>query len=695
MTSLYYLHEPGVSENLECRYLEQQIYSYIGRVLVVCNPFKRIPMPETAVYAGKKLSANPPHNYAIADGAYTDLKASKGEHSQSIIISGESGAGKTESAKIVMQYITTVAQAADGEEDLPARILSANPILEAFGNGKTTRNWNSSRFGKFTQLEFSDEGANLVGATVETYLLEKSRVVFQGAGERNYHCFYHLFEDSELDKSSWALLPKESYHYLNQSGVYGAEMVDDKDGENGVSAVSKAVLAVCDGNGGYLQDVYSLLAALLWLGNIDFDGDDETAKVKDAAPVEAAAKLLGCAPDELTTALSHASKDIGGEMIQSPLSARDSVASRDALARNMYGRLFDDLVGRVNVCLGGGASDAAIGVLDIFGFESFEVNSFEQFCINFTNEKLQATFNRHIFDDEIDLYREEHISLRDVSCPDSSGTLAVIAGKGNGVFALLDATCRLPRADDNKLAEMLHNEWDGKRDPAFPMVGPRDAANHFIIKHYAGPVQYCTDGWLMKNMDTISADITSLCRNSCEAELVKDLWASGRFATFTQVTARGQKVRKKFQGLGKKFMKSINALTEKIDSTKVHFIRAIKTNAPMRPGFYQPDYVSAATVGLGCDCCRDSDARPLLRTGHHAAARPRAPFSLRSAQGRLPNAHRVCRAAGALCAQDATGDSRHGPQPARFPRRDHLGVWRAEGELYRVTLSRFARFPSR
>ena len=188
---------------------------------------------------------------------------------------------------------------------------------------------------------------------------------------------------------------------------------------------------------------------------------------------------------------------------------------------------------------------------------------------------------------------------------------------------------------------MLHNEWDGKRDPAFPMVGPRDAANHFIIKHYAGPVQYCTDGWLMKNMDTISADITSLCRNSCEAELVKDLWASGRFATFTQVTARGQKVRKKFQGLGKKFMKSINALTEKIDSTKVHFIRAIKTNAPMRPGFYQPDYVSAATVGLGCDCCRDSDARPLLRTGHHAAARPRAPFALRSAQGRLPNAYRV------------------------------------------------------
>jgi myosin heavy subunit len=184
MTSLYYLHEPGVSENLEVRYLEDKIMSYIGRVLVVCNPFKRITMPNPQDYVGKRLDANPPHNYAIADGAYQDLTKSGGELSQSIIISGESGAGKTESAKIVMNYITTVSAMAEGEEDLPKRILAANPILEAFGNGKTTRNWNSSRFGKFTQLEFED-GKCLCGATVETYLLEKSRVVFQGAGERN------------------------------------------------------------------------------------------------------------------------------------------------------------------------------------------------------------------------------------------------------------------------------------------------------------------------------------------------------------------------------------------------------------------------------------------------------------------------------------------------------------------------------
>lgn len=183
MTSLYYLHEPGVSENLGARYVQDKIYTYVGRVLVVCNPFHRLTMPDPKDYTGKRLDANPPHNYAIADAAYSAFKASGCAESQSVIISGESGAGKTESSKIVMKYITTVANPVDGEEDLPERILGANPVLEAFGNGTTTRNWNSSRFGKFTQLEF--EGANLCGASVQTYLLEKSRVVFQGAKERN------------------------------------------------------------------------------------------------------------------------------------------------------------------------------------------------------------------------------------------------------------------------------------------------------------------------------------------------------------------------------------------------------------------------------------------------------------------------------------------------------------------------------
>jgi myosin heavy subunit len=181
------------------------------------------------------------------------------------------------------------------------------------------------------------------------------------------------------------------------------------------------------------------------------------------------------------------------------------------------------------------------------------------------------------------LYEEEQIQWLGIVCPDNSDALNVIAGKGCGVFDVLDATCRLPRATDDKLADMLHQEWDSKKNQAFPMTPPRESRNHFIIKHYAGPVTYCTDNWLVKNMDTISADITELCRNQCETELVKDLWASGRFGTFTTTTASGQKVRKKFQGLGKAFMKSINALTEKINTTKVHFIRAIKTNAPMKP----------------------------------------------------------------------------------------------------------------
>lgn len=365
-------------------------------------------------------------------------------------------------------------------------------------------------------------------------------------------------------------------------------MVDDKDGENGISEVLKALSAVQDDDS-YAQSVYNTLAALLWLGNVQFEGDD--AKVTDAAPLGACASLLGCEPAVLEKALTHASKDIAGEKLHTPLNAAAAENSRDALARNMYGRLFDDLVQNVNASLGGGSSDSAIGVLDIFGFESFQKNSFEQFCINFTNEKLQATFNQHIFNDELQLYAEEQIQWLGIVCPNNDHALTVIAGKGHGVFDVLDATCRLPRATDDKLADMLHQEWDPKNNPAFPMTNPREARNHFIIAHYAGPVVYCTDGWLDKNKDTISADITDLCRNNCEADLIKSLWASGRFGTFTTTTASGQKVRKNFQGLGKAFMKSINQLTEKIDSTKVHFIRAIKTNAPMKPGFYQPDYV--------------------------------------------------------------------------------------------------------
>lgn len=403
-----------------------------------------------------------------------------------------------------------------------------------------------------------------------------------------YHCFYHLFEDSSLDSSKWELGAKESYHYINQSGVYGSDMVDDKDGENGVTEVIKALLAVRDDEE-YPQAVYDVIAAIVWLGNVQFEGDE--AKVTDQMPLEKTAKLLGCEPAVLEHALTHSSKEINGEKLHTPLDTQGANTSRDALARNMYGRIFDDMVSQVNVCLGGGSSESCIGVLDIFGFESFKKNSFEQFCINFTNEKLQATFNQHIFNDELRLYEEEQIQWLGIVCPDNADALNVIAGKGHGVFDILDSTCKLPRATDDKLADMLHQEWDEKKNQAFPMTNPRESRNHFIINHYAGNVTYCTDGWLVKNMDTISADITDLCRNHCETELVKDLWASGRFGTFTTTTDKGQKVRKKFQGLGKAFMKSINALTEKIDSTKVHFIRAIKTNAPMKAGFYQPDYV--------------------------------------------------------------------------------------------------------
>jgi myosin-5 len=409
-----------------------------------------------------------------------------------------------------------------------------------------------------------------------------------------FHVFYHVFEESTLDKSAWQLGPKESYHYINQSGTFGASNVDDKSGENGVDAVIKSLQQATDGDDAYVQDVYTIIAAILWLGNVEFTGG-EGATVKDPKPLEHAASLLGCTPEQLEFALTHSTKEIMGEKISANLKPADAVGSRDALARNMYGRVFDDVVSRWNTCLQlEDSEDApAVGVLDIFGFESFEVNSFEQFCINFTNEKLQATFNQHIFKEEIHTYFEEQIQWQGITFPDNADALSVIGGKGVGVFDQLDGICKQRSAKDAQFCDMLHNQWDGKKNPAWPRTDPRKIKNHFTVKHYAGPVVYCTDNWVIKNKDTISPDITDLCRNQCGQDLVKELWASGRFGTLTTTTATGQKIHKQFMGLGKAFMKSINALTVQIDSTHVHFIRTLKTNAAMKPGYYQPDYVIA------------------------------------------------------------------------------------------------------
>jgi myosin heavy subunit len=594
MTSLYYLNEPGVSESLEARYMQDpcNIYSWIGSILIVCNPFTRVPTPDMKDYEGKSLYANPPHNFSVAEAAFAALKKSQGEESQSIIISGESGAGKTESSKICMRYLTAMAKVADGCEGIADRILSVNPILEAFGNGTTTRNWNSSRFGKFTQMEFEEDGKELAGATIQTYLLETSRVVFQMAGERNFHVFYHIFENSSLETSGMGLLPKEQYHYLNQSGTYGAEMVDDLNGENGVSEVIKAITGIMgDGNQNpkeYIQDLYTVIAGILFLGNVNFEGAD-TATVVDAAPLAAAAKLFGCSLDDLAFALTHESKVLGREKIAGVLGAAGATANRESLARNMYQRCFDDVKDLANRSLTSGDESQQIGVLDIFGFESFEKNTFEQFCINFTNETLQATFNKHVFLGEIKIYEDEGLQAGGITWPDNSEGLKML----EDVFSELHSASSLKASTDQQFNRQLHDKYDRAKKSAWPRTDSRMTKMHFTILHYAGQVVYNVEGWLNKNRDTYTSDISLLCREQCKGNrLVGQLWHTSS-GTLTKLDKEGNRTtqRAKFRSLGKEFMKSIHKLTDQIDSTHVHFVRTLKTNKPMKPGYYQPDYV--------------------------------------------------------------------------------------------------------
>ncbi|KAK9691440.1 hypothetical protein RND81_09G196800 [Saponaria officinalis] len=577
LMQLSYLSEPSVLYNLEYRYDRDMIYTKAGPVLVAINPFKKVPLyGEEFIEAYRNKSVESPHVYAIADTAIREM--TRDEVNQSIIISGESGAGKTETAKIAMQYLAALG----GGSGIEYEILKTNPILEAFGNAKTLRNDNSSRFGKLIEIHFSETG-KISGAAVQTFLLEKSRVVQCAQGERSYHIFYQLCAGASASlREKLNLRSIEEYKYLKQSNCYTIPCVDDAEQFRNVMEALDVVHVTKDDQ----ENAFAMIAAVLWLGNVSFtviDNDNHVEPVVDEALLSVA-KLLGCEVEELQLALSTRKMKVRKDDIVQKLTLSQAIDTRDALAKSVYSCLFDWLVEKINKSLGVGKrrTGRSISILDIYGFESFDKNSFEQFCINYANERLQQHFNRHLFKLEQEEYIQDGIDWTKVDFEDNQACLNLFEKKPLGLLSLLDEESTFPNGTDLTFANKLKQHLKSK--PCFR--GEREKA--FSVFHYAGEVTYDTTGFLEKNKDLMHLDSIKLL-SSCTSPLPQKFAASMLVQSETPITgplyksggADSQKL-----SVASKFKNELFQLMQRLEGTTSHFIRCIKPNSLQSPGNY-------------------------------------------------------------------------------------------------------------
>ncbi|GLU07739.1 hypothetical protein SLE2022_246870 [Rubroshorea leprosula] len=556
MTKLAYLHEPAVLHNLATRYGVNEIYTYSGDILIAVNPFQGLPNVYDACvmeqYKGAALGELSPHVFAIADIAYREM-INEGK-SNSILVSGESGAGKTETTKMLMRYLAYLGghagTAADGRT-IEKQVLESNPVLEAFGNAKTVRNNNSSRFGKFVEIQFDNHG-RISGAAIRTYLLERSRVCQISDPERNFHCFYLLCAAPQEEIERYKLGDPKSFHYLNQSSCY--ELVGVSDSHDYL-ATRKAMDIV--GIKREEQDaIFRIVAAILHLGNIDFaKGEDDSSVVKDESEFHfrMTAELLMCDHQALQNALCKRVMVTPEEIIMKSLNPDAAAISRDGLAKTIYSRLFEWLVDKINASIGQDChSQSLIGVLDIYGFESFKTNSFEQFCINFTNEKLQQHFNQHVFKLEQAEYRNEEIYWSYVDFVDNQDVLDLIEKKPTGIISLLDEACMFPKSTHETFAQKLYQTFKGNKR----FIKPKLTRADFTIVHYAGE------------------DLLSASRCSFVACL---------FPSLSEETAKSSK----FSSIGSRFKLQLQQLMDTLNSTEPHYIRCVKPNSELKPAIFE------------------------------------------------------------------------------------------------------------
>ncbi|XP_035250865.1 unconventional myosin-IXAa-like isoform X2 [Anguilla anguilla] len=529
------LTEKTLLDNLRSRFRQEKIYTYVGSILIVINPFQFLPIynPKyVKMYDNHQLGKLEPHIYAVADVAYHAMLQRR--QNQCIVISGESGSGKTQSTNFLIHHLTALSQKgfASGVEQI---ILGAGPVLEAFGNAKTAHNNNSSRFGKFIQVNYQESGT-VRGAYVEKYLLEKSRLVYQEHNERNYHVFYYLLAGaSEEERTAFHLKKPEEYHYLNQmtkkpvrlhwESYYESEpdcfTVEGEDLKHDFERLQLAMEMV-----GFLpatrKQIFSLLSAILHLGNIRYKKKtyrDDSIDICNLEVLPVVSELLEVKEEMLFEALTTRKTVTVGERLIVPYKLAEAGTVRDSMAKSLYSALFDWIVFRINHALLNNkdleecAKILSIGVLDIFGFEDYENNSFEQFCINFANERLQHYFNQHIFKLEQEEYRSEGISWHNINYIDNTGCIHLISKKPTALLHLLDEECNFPQATNQTLLDKFKRQHEGNSYIEFPAV----MEPAFIIHHYAGKVKYGVKDFREKNTDHMRPDIVALLKSSKNA----------------------------------------------------------------------------------------------------------------------------------------------------------------------------------
>ncbi|XP_031270661.1 myosin-9 isoform X3 [Pistacia vera] len=577
MTKLSYLHEPGVLQNLKIRYELNEIYTYTGNILIAINPFQRLPHIYDAhmmqQYKGAPFGELSPHVFAVADVAYRAM-VNEGK-SNSILVSGESGAGKTETTKMLMRYLAFLGgRTATEGRTVEQQVLESNPVLEAFGNAKTVRNNNSSRFGKFVEIQFDKQG-RISGAAIRTYLLERSRVCQISNPERNYHCFYLLCAAPQEEVERYKLGNPKSFHYLNQSTCY--ELVGISDAHDYLA--TRRAMDIVGISAKDQEAIFRVVAAILHIGNIVFakgkevDSSvpkDDTAKFH----LKTAAELLMCDPLALEDALCKRVMITPEEVIKRSLDPQSALISRDGLAKTIYSRLFDWLVDKINSSIGQDPnSKSLIGVLDIYGFESFKNNSFEQFCINFTNEKLQQHFNQHVFKMEQEEYTKEEIDWSYIEFVDNQDVLDLIEKKPGGIIALLDEACMFPKSTHETFANKLYQTF--KTHKRF--VKPKLSRTDFTISHYAGEVQYQSDHFLDKNKDYVVPEHQDLLSTS------KCPFVAGLFPPLPEETSKSSK----FSSIGSRFKVQLQQLMDTLNSTEPHYIRCVKPNNLLKPAVFE------------------------------------------------------------------------------------------------------------
>ncbi|KAK6739916.1 hypothetical protein RB195_008418 [Necator americanus] len=605
MSSLTFLNEASVLHNLRQRYYSMMIYTYSGLFCVFINPYKMLPIytdTVQAMYVNKRRSEMPPHLFAVSDEAYRNMMTD--HENQSVLITGESGAGKTENTKKVIAYFANIGAQSkkspaersvrfkdEVENSLENQVVQANPAIEAFGNGATVRNYNSSRYGKFIRIHFDKRG-KLVGGDIEHYLLEKSRVIKQAPGERSYHIFYQIFTQRKLRDLFLLGDDIHQYKFVSQAEITVPGM-DDKE-EFRITDNAFNVMHFSDRE---KHDLYKTCAAIMHMSRFCFKQKprEEQAEVDSMDGPMSAAKLFGIDADQFIGALVQPRIKVGSEWVHKSQNKQQVDWAVGALAKAIYSRMFTWLIARVNQTLSTNLESSAnyIGVLDIAGFEIFDSNSFEQLWINFVNEKLQQFFNHHMFVLEQEEYQREGIHWEFIDFGLDLQSCIELIEKPLGIISVLDEECILPKANDTTYVDKLNNLHLGKH-PNFQKAKPprgNQAAAHFAIVHYAGTVRYNADQWLDKNKDPLNDSAVAVLKSSDKTGLIYKIWED--YITEVdreELSARGiTQERKKgksssFLTVSTLYRESLSSLMAMLHTTHPHFIRCIIPNEKKTSG---------------------------------------------------------------------------------------------------------------